>query len=418
MDLHKIYRKMTDAKWFLMAMAAVAGTLALTGDTNQNKDPIEELAPTTEPIDPPVIEEPQNLPTYLRELTDGEKKMLHSLLGSSVNLNEIKIWSYHEITDDVYPEDWPENDSMIIMQNEFYSEDYSRSGTTEQFEFFIRHAVLLGQSRMGMAWPENSDMQDEARYTYMLEDGKRYSEYDRYQQAAIISDYAGRFIHPAHGGAGVCKNDNALADMVEREFNSAARYRNMLPPPRPMELFTPEEINLANAIFGDEIDVSQIQKHFSNRECDDAHAEYFENNRIVFYGAQRYEENYARASNAGNWGLFIHELTHIWQAQNELNAAEDTTQNSQYSYVLEDNKRLEEYTTEQQGNIIRDYAYMYLQPISKRYAYAQDGNLLRTVVEDRLPQASKSRQHIELTGALPNEQFTRPVQPYHRSQGR
>lgn len=343
------------------------------------------------------------MPYHQRPLTLGEQQMLHRMLGPDVNLNEMQVLAYPYMPAYIYAaEQWRENRNTLMIGVDSYSQDYSKEKDVDKYGAFIEQIVLLRQTREGMSWPEQANVMDETLYDYDLDINRRLSGYERFQQAAMIADYAQRFLHPTHNGVGSCAADDVLALTVEREFNSAAVYRDMLPEDRPMQLLDVSEMNLARAIFGSEIDTSVIQKRFSPRQCRDADAVTY-GNQIYFYGDNYYRDNYASASDLNIWGLFVHELTHIWHYQ-QGHLSEDSSRHEgarRYDYTLEEGKSFHDFQVEQQAEIIRDYAHIYLRADGNTYAYAQNYDLLRKTVESRFPAAAFSRQSVAENGEIP-----------------
>ena len=71
-----------------------------------------------------------------------------------------------------------------------------------------------------------------------------------------------------------------------------------------------------------------------------------------------YLDNFGAADvSLGMKGLFIHEMTHVWQHQQSINVAARAMFNRTYSYTLEDGKAFRSYGVEQQGDIVRDYYF-------------------------------------------------------------
>ncbi len=352
----------------------------------------------------------QYLPVHDRALTRAEREMAHGILGTQVNVNGVRIVAFaNDIHDYNSAEFWANNTNYIYLDERDYSEDYAREDEVDQLGVFIERLVLLRQNREGMQWPGNARIDQRSRYFYTLDYDKSFSGYDRFQQAAIMGDYAQRFVHPSHNGIANCEDDNILMRTIEREFFNAVHYRLALPTPKSMQLFTRDETNLAHAIFGDEIDVSQTRKYFSNRKCEGADIFTNINNSLHFHGAEYFRDNYATVEDDDLWGAFVHELTHIWQLQQEGGMSQNPlgSDHQRYHYDLTADKTFEDYTVEQQAEIIRHYAVIYLRENGMDKPYSQNRDLLRRTVEDRFPVAAQSRINYAETGRYT---IARPVQ--------
>ena len=117
---------------------------------------------------------------------------------------------------------------------------------------------------------------------------------------------------------------------------------------------TPAETKLAESVFGTAIDYDNVRIH---------------NRKWAFFQPR----GVAMAPNGHNWfhpggnlycsdfceghvdeqGLFIHEMTHVWQVQSGLNLILRRHPFCQYSYTLKPGWQLRRYGIEQQAEIVR-----------------------------------------------------------------
>lgn len=128
---------------------------------------------------------------------------------------------------------------------------------------------------------------------------------------------------------------------------------------------TQGEIALAKDVFGDSIDYSSVRLRDEDyvpwqgkdyAMAPNGHIYFGENLRGVADWSQQ---------KTHDQGLFIHEMTHVWQHQHGVNvllvgAYQQTKQflmSDQYAYRLEPGKALKDYNIEQQGDIVRDYFF-------------------------------------------------------------
>jgi hypothetical protein len=117
---------------------------------------------------------------------------------------------------------------------------------------------------------------------------------------------------------------------------------------------TPGEIALVGEVFGTAVDPAPV------RVCARKWA-FFQPRHIVmaprgnlhFHPAgDLYREDFATAP-LGEQGLFIHEMTHVWQHQHGLNLPLRRHPFCRYSYSLKPGWPLKRYGIEQQAEIVR-----------------------------------------------------------------
>lgn len=130
--------------------------------------------------------------------------------------------------------------------------------------------------------------------------------------------------------------------------------------PRPL---TTGEAALARSVFGDTIDYARVtitdKKYMPFQPQGTAMAP---NGHLYMYGC--YKDDYSREHD-GWKSHFIHEMTHVWQQQNNiLNPVREAVKlsitfkfnyNAAYDYKLEQGKDLLAYNMEQQASIVQDY---------------------------------------------------------------
>ncbi|MEX6724426.1 vgr related protein [Parapedomonas caeni] len=129
-------------------------------------------------------------------------------------------------------------------------------------------------------------------------------------------------------------------------------------PPGDARGLTPGEAALAARLFGDALDPAPVRLHRrrwwplqrpGTVMAPDGH--------LWFHPrCPLYREDYSQAGR-GLRGLFVHELTHVWQYQSGRNLIAARGLFARYRYRLVPGKPLEGYGIEQQAEIIRD-AYL------------------------------------------------------------
>ncbi len=166
---------------------------------------------------------------------------------------------------------------------------------------------------------------------------------------------------------------------------------------------TDGEEAMAYKIFGDTINLDDVYVRFSDEECTSF---LWFHHTLAWVGGYdgpgigdktmtfcTYREaDYSADIPARKRDTFMHELTHVWQNQNDIGFWCKT-----YSYPLRDFLHLRNYCGEQQAEIISDYSsrFAFGDKAGKPIKTNDDYNLAR-IVEDVLPQARITRYHAEI----------------------
>jgi hypothetical protein len=168
------------------------------------------------------------------------------------------------------------------------------------------------------------------------------------------------------------------------------------------EKLTTGEAKIVKGIFGDEINTSKIRKHF-RAESSLAHVLPSKAgmvpppfSHIDFYGADVHSRDYSRDTKK-KFSLFIHEATHCWQGQTFTFPLKNI---GRYEYTLTARSRFNDFGTEQQAEIIEDYAKTWLHKDPKAKPPTAQDSLVMKVVEKRFPRAQKTRVQFQKTGTI------------------
>ncbi len=136
---------------------------------------------------------------------------------------------------------------------------------------------------------------------------------------------------------------------------------------------TAGEAAMAHAVFGQDFDTASVRLRFHdhapthpfNNVHDDArhatlaYVNASDTRNIHMIDRVYHADDYSRANDMGvRGGVFMHELTHIWQHR----AGDQAVSCKTYEYTLTPQSRFEDFCTEQQGEIIRDYTMRFLIP--------------------------------------------------------
>ena len=117
---------------------------------------------------------------------------------------------------------------------------------------------------------------------------------------------------------------------------------------------TPGEIDLARSIFGDAIDYAPVRIVLGKWA-------FFQPKDVVMSPRGRihfhpqgtaYRDDFSHAT-LGEQGLYIHEMTHIWQSQTGIFLPLQRVPWARYDYEVKPGWRLQQYGLEQQAEIVR-----------------------------------------------------------------
>jgi len=151
----------------------------------------------------------------------------------------------------------------------------------------------------------------------------------------------------------------------------------------PSRALTQNEKILAQKIFGNSIKYNDVlifnEKYAFFQPSESGMTP---NGNIYIDGKKEVIDYGSMSIAAENRGFFIHEMTHVWQKQNNvLNPIASAIANSirhaffyqeSYKYTLEKNKDLLEYRMEQQAQIIEDYTRITLLHLKPKLGFMQN----------------------------------------------
>lgn len=136
---------------------------------------------------------------------------------------------------------------------------------------------------------------------------------------------------------------------------------------------TSGEMKLARSVFGDSIDYGTVRvspEKFGGMDFLPEGTAMAPNGNLFMPGC--YCNDYS-AKDIYTQGLFIHEMTHVWQYQNKvlapiveaakLNVKYKFNYNAAYAYALDAKKDLLDYNMEQQASIVQDYFVLKHKPV-------------------------------------------------------
>ena len=188
------------------------------------------------------------------------------------------------------------------------------------------------------------------------------------------------------------------------------RWNNLIYPAAKGVPLTDGEIALVKGIFGKQIKTDRIKKYFSPNTDGSTAAQNFGRKGVKFFGDQYYSLDYSKAD-IRNFGIFMHEMTHSFQHKKILRHYFNSLFGSvDYDYELSPTSRFRKFGVEQQASIIEDYAREFLYTGDRERSWPgkyncvnnrrswQELTLLQKGVEDRFPEARKTRLVLEARG--------------------
>lgn len=166
-----------------------------------------------------------------RALTTGEARMIRGIFGSQIDTANLRLrlhpQDYSDIVGsvgaDAVADFWgPDN----------HSKDYSLEKDADKFGTFIHEVTHNWQRQTDWQFTLDIEDKDKDKYSYPLNAKYKFPEYTTEQQAAIIEDYARRFLHPSHSHTYLNKTytnpnayDSLLIKVVEDQFPGARQLR-------------------------------------------------------------------------------------------------------------------------------------------------------------------------------------------------
>ncbi len=163
---------------------------------------------------------------------------------------------------------------------------------------------------------------------------------------------------------------------------------------------TEGERDLSRNIFGAQLNTDIVRKYLLDKDDPCADAQAFGSRTIMFYKAS-HADDYSDKTQTIPLGFFVHEMTHIWQAQNWSLLKQLTKKCSTYNYALKPDSRFDDFCNEQQAAMIQDYVRYFLARTPKFPTRLIDNDkpearaLLEKLIEKTFPGIVKERAATE-----------------------
>lgn len=174
-----------------------------------------------------------------RAITPSEEALIRSIFGDALNTEGLSVSFHPEYYTDAAASAGTDR-AADFWGRESKSADFSKDPDAWRWGTFVHEFTHVWQFQTRMQYTvndsdEKEDENDEfSRYKYPLAAKYKFTDYAIEQQAAIIEDYARRFLHPSHswnylpmvyGKAGAAKKDALLMKVVEDQFPAAKQTR-------------------------------------------------------------------------------------------------------------------------------------------------------------------------------------------------
>lgn len=167
----------------------------------------------------------------VRGLTQGEAALLKGIFGGQIDTVNMRL--------NLHPQDYSdivgsvEADAVADFWGpENHSKDYSRDKDADKFGTFVHELTHNWQRQTEWKFTLDIEDNDKDKYSYPLNAKYSFPEYTTEQQAAIVEDYARRFLHPSHSHTYLQKTyrnpnayDSLLIKVVEDQFPGAKQLR-------------------------------------------------------------------------------------------------------------------------------------------------------------------------------------------------
>lgn len=288
-----------------------------------------------------------------RALTTGEQKLLRTLFGDTAPISDLQLVfdtpDLHAANDN----DTSAN-AVHLHDPRLFSKDYSAESDPYLFGYFVNQITGEMQKRMGDTWVADRSLTG----SFYNIDGRAFHQYGPDQQRAIMEDYALRFLHSSRQSYWLSRmynGDRSITDpylitAVESAFPSAKKGRTDFAKII-LRRLTPAEVKLIHKVFGDQFETENVWVHLSPTAYKDVAGAVASGREVYFYGRNRSNDFTQEDANAQ--GVFLHEMTHIWQFQTDRRFT--VVVNDQYEYTIEANSRFEDFNIEQQAAMMEDY---------------------------------------------------------------
>ncbi|MDI1226564.1 MAG: hypothetical protein PSY14_02620 [bacterium] len=133
----------------------------------------------------------------IRKLTEGEARILKGIFGETINIDTIRANMHPQGYDDIVGSVDSGKLEADFWGPENSSKDFSTEKNAYKFGTFVHELTHVWQNQTERKYTNESAPVAKDKYTYTVSSKSKFEDYRVEQQAAIIEDYARRFLHPS-----------------------------------------------------------------------------------------------------------------------------------------------------------------------------------------------------------------------------
>ncbi len=167
-----------------------------------------------------------------RGLTIGEAALLKGIFGDTINTDSIRANLHPQGYDDIVGSVDTGKVAADFWGPENSSKDFSKEPNGYKFGTFVHELTHVWQNQTERKYTNDTAPTAKDKYTYTLSSKSKFEDYRVEQQAAIIEDYARRYLHPSKSFTyldAAYKDAESMSPLlkkvVETEFPGAKKLR-------------------------------------------------------------------------------------------------------------------------------------------------------------------------------------------------
>lgn len=166
----------------------------------------------------------------IRVMTPAETALIKGIFAGQIDTTQIKLYLHPEKYDDAVGS-VASSRAADFWGSDNHSGDYTKGNNAENFGTFVHELTHVWQNQTNDRFT-SSYVPEGNKYLYPLEAKYKFTDYGVEQQAAMVEDYARRFLHPSKSFTwlGQVYGDPEskaamLMKMVETQFPAARQLR-------------------------------------------------------------------------------------------------------------------------------------------------------------------------------------------------
>ncbi len=166
----------------------------------------------------------------MRAMTPAEQALIKGIFGNQINTSVVHLYMHPETYDDAVGS-VSSSKAADFWGSKNHATEYTTTRDTDAFATFVHELTHVWQNQTNERFT-SSYVPDGNKYHYPLEAQYKFTDYGVEQQAAMVEDYARRFLHPSKSFTWlgeVYDNPESKAQMlmktVETQFPAAKQLR-------------------------------------------------------------------------------------------------------------------------------------------------------------------------------------------------